>query len=56
MADFFILDDTKARLFIQNLLLINLCGNVIVPDPKNMPEAVFCQTNNIYSIVYSRYA
>ena len=56
MPIFFTLDDTKAKatLVVQNLLLINLCGNIIVPDPKNLPEAVFCQTNNLYSILYSR--
>ena len=54
MTDFFTFDDTKAGLVVQNLLLINLCGNIIVPDPRNLPAAVFCQTNNLYSILYSR--
>ena len=54
MADFFILDDTKARAVLQNLLLINLCGHIIAPDLKNLPAAVFSQTNPIFSIIFSR--
>ena len=55
MTDFFTFDDTKAGLVVQNLLLINLCGNIVVPDPKNLPAGVFCQTNALFSIIYSRY-
>lgn len=40
---------------IQNLLFINLCVNLIVPDPANMPVVKACLSQVIYAIRYSRY-
>ena len=35
-------------------MLINLCGGVLVGDPKNMPAGIYAQTQALYFIKYSR--
>ena len=52
--NFFTLVDSVATLDIQNLLLINLCANFLVPDPVRLPTVHICQSQAIYSISYSR--
>ena len=56
LADFFTLDDSVAKLVVRDLLLINMCAVIVLPDPRLLPNAVFCTTNNIHSITYSRCA
>ena len=55
MAEFITLDDTVATLVMKDLLIINLCASILAPDPRLLPSAVFAQTYNLYSILYSRY-
>ena len=52
--NFFTLVDSVATLDIQNLLLINLCVNYLLPDPVRLPLVHVCQAQAIYSILYSR--
>ena len=54
VSDLFTLVDSVATVDIQNLLLINLCANYLMPDPVKLPAAGVCQTQAIYPITYSR--
>ena len=44
-----------ATIELRDLLLLNLCGGIIVPDPSRLPSAIFGSTNSFFSIAYSRW-
>ena len=53
VADFFTLADrAPALLYLQNLLLINLCANLLFS--LQVPSVAYIRTNLIYSIQFSR--
>ena len=54
VSDFFTLAETVASLTLQDLLFINGCGSVVLPNPVRMPTAAFCQTGPLFSIIYNR--
>ena len=55
MVDFFTLSDSKATtLEMRDLLLINMCQSILVPDPKGLPFAFYVQSIGLNSITYSR--
>ena len=53
VVHFFTLSDT-ATLELHDLLLINLCQTILMPDPQGLPLAVLVQSVGLNSIKYSR--
>ena len=54
VTSFFTLDDFVATLSLRDLLLINLCADILIPDPHVLPGAVFGSVENLNAITFSR--
>ena len=50
VTNFFTLDQGGATLEMRNLLFINLCQELYIPDPHSLPAGVFALSIFLYSI------
>ena len=51
---FFTLADYVATLHLSNLLIINMCANLLRLDPVHLPLVAFVRTSLMYSVIFSR--
>ena len=54
LSEFFRLDDSDATVTLTDLIILNSCASILMPDPKVMPSAVFGQVSSFYPILFSR--
>ena len=54
VSEFFTLADLVASLQLHNLILQNMCGTMVAPDPVHLPLVGFLHTTNLYCIKFSR--